>query len=707
MRRRVLQRVICRQRRAVNFKAQNNELVAAGAESVGDVVGRWSREEPPRQLNDVNVATALHLNAKGVPFAEELFVYLCDQLEVSEPAGGPQWASNLLYGLQNTYDGAHVRRLLEIVLPRVLMGDQKYTAKQIANALYGLRFQPPTQESREIIGRLAEETTRTTDKFSCQAIGNAVYGLHRHTPSKETLDLLHAVTKRLDDVRDMDSQSIGASVLGLGHHDDSREVRAFVGKLTEHVAQRKSPLDTVSCSHVLLGLRGQRGTPATRQMLLQVSRHLRNARQPFTVQMAACSLYGLQNQQVSPEVGHLIVSLGAHLRVCRGDPTPQEVSIALYGLNNLVGGTNIGTVLDALARLIPRCRSPLSPSELAGALFGLRKLDVSDEVGRVFAALLPFAEGCTGTPDGHALSSAISGLSTQGDTQEARQMLTALAHLAERTSTPLVPREVGSAIYGLNAFGDSPESRTLLRALTGLIPRDAQYADADLGSCFYGLRGLGASPEARELLREVLGPAAGRLSDNERRRVCGMCLQALMAMGVEGADTEALVKMFADSVSSTEGTRDVGGGIGAVTTLQSLSLLDKEVPDDVRELAENNREEVEGVSQGYAERTVRLLFEEAQMPGLQFNVIHDTGFEMDLLRDKVNVELDGRSVSYRAPGKLLVKDMRDSLLAKHGYSVHRIRTDVDGKTRPLAEVVEDIAEALGAASATGSVAAAW
>ena len=67
---------------------------------------------------------------------------------------------------------------------------------------------------------------------------------------------------------------------------------------------------------------------------------------------------------------------------------------------------------------------------------------------------------------------------------------------------------------------------------------------------------------------------------------------------------------------------------------------------------------------------LEVVQEKANLGTVEFNVYHDTGFELDIFHreSRLNIELDGPSHS----GRLVRDDWRDEILARHKIKVVRV-----------------------------------
>ena len=64
---------------------------------------------------------------------------------------------------------------------------------------------------------------------------------------------------------------------------------------------------------------------------------------------------------------------------------------------------------------------------------------------------------------------------------------------------------------------------------------------------------------------------------------------------------------------------------------------------------------------------LEVVQEKANLGTVEFNVYHDTGFELDIFHreSRLNIELDGPSHG----GRLVQDDLRDEILARHKIKV--------------------------------------
>eukprot|EP00756_Hemistasia_phaeocysticola_P022087 Hpha_TRINITY_DN15811_c2_g5::TRINITY_DN15811_c2_g5_i3::g.187552::m.187552 len=124
---------------------------------------------------------------------------------------------------------------------------------------------------------------------------------------------------------------------------------------------------------------------------------------------------------------------------------------------------------------------------------------------------------------------------------------------------------------------------------------------------------------------------------------------------------------------------------GAAALSQMLSLVNAAVPRDVQAAVKSLKPTG---PMSLRERTVAAVVRKAGVVGVEFNVMHETGFELDIVAPGgVVCELDGPS--HRSAGRQRIAELQRKLFEKRGIVIHR----VDLIQRSVVEVLDGVADA--------------
>ena len=90
---------------------------------------------------------------------------------------------------------------------------------------------------------------------------------------------------------------------------------------------------------------------------------------------------------------------------------------------------------------------------------------------------------------------------------------------------------------------------------------------------------------------------------------------------------------------------------------------------------------------------LEVVQEKANLGTVEFNVYHDTGFELDIFHreSRLNIELDGP----RHSNRLVRDDLRDEILARHKIKVVRIPVVRKSRKRVATDVLRLLENAQG------------
>eukprot|EP01062_Namystynia_karyoxenos_P080561 TRINITY_DN8695_c0_g1_i1.p1 TRINITY_DN8695_c0_g1~~TRINITY_DN8695_c0_g1_i1.p1 ORF type:complete len:858 (+),score=117.53 TRINITY_DN8695_c0_g1_i1:283-2574(+) len=598
-------------------------------------------------------------------------------------AAEPDHVGMAFSGLQQ-FGQCRATRLVLPLLAGFAASCESPMTREAAHALYGLRRQGEAAEGAllALVPRM-----QTPDRLSATQVGSALAGLATQSSSPAARSVLLVLTPRVAGCSEpLAPHQLGAAIYGLQGQDATPEARGMVVALTTLV--RKSGVDcgwrsgAGAVGMALYGLRRLSSEAEGQQLLLLLARE----RFPYCGEGldaggVAMALYGLAG--LSPRAAATVArALREVIQAASGSLTGGLLAMSLYGLQGLDPHLAQGTLsallpLTAVSRPLDAPRDSMSGQQLGIALYGLRQMCDSEEVRSVFTHLAVEAAACE--PLGAAETAmALYGLSSQHDTLASRAVLTALAAPVARYQQPLRV-EYGMAIYGLKGQTGTAAARGILAAL---LPRMRRGSVEDcgkaLGGVLQGLQGQSPSPEATAVLEWLQDTLAQMPAGAIHPSSAAPCLLGALALGEGGFAVSDILQELAQRMP-TPWALDPG-------LCQALSLAGVAVPKGL--LQSLNRKVA---AQGSTEKIIELVLRSARAPGLRFNVVHETGFEMDILcQGCVNVEVCGRSPSYFRLGKQRLRAMRARLL-KERFGITVRQVEVVG--RDLDAVIADIAAA--------------
>eukprot|EP01062_Namystynia_karyoxenos_P053422 TRINITY_DN43251_c0_g1_i1.p1 TRINITY_DN43251_c0_g1~~TRINITY_DN43251_c0_g1_i1.p1 ORF type:complete len:910 (+),score=179.78 TRINITY_DN43251_c0_g1_i1:128-2731(+) len=606
----------------------------------------------------------------------------------------PTMAAMVLYGMQRQ-DPGECAALLSIVARQLAAAKSGTTDEQTTSmALYGLQRQPCGAPARQVLSALVS-VLRGGGPLGPHAIGAALYGMQRQGGTPAARAALAALTPRIAACYvTLPSAQLTTALYGMQGLDDSGEVAVLTDELAALAERSAQPLSGQDAAAALYGLRRRRGSGPTRRLLAALAARLDGSATVLNSMQLGQALVGLCRQDAAaaePFLRH-IAAQGATRRAAFGEAAENDIGATLYGLHQQPPSESVNRVIATVAELARRCKQPLSERSIATALYGLQgKEDCASTRAllRVLGTLIA-ASPCRAL-SAQGVGNALYGMNTLGDSQEARGVYSALAPRVLRCAQPL-QHQLGVALYGLHAQGTAGAVRAALAALACLAVNAPPALHAlDLSNALFGLRGQDDCPAVRALLG-VLDASVNALPDALPGLWSTKMVFGLVALADAGVpEAPALL----DAVLRR--SPQPGSGPEHASLRQAMHMAGRPVPD-LAPLPPKH-------APNWGELGVQQLLRRAGVLGMEFNVQHDSGFELDMLwRGRINIELDGIGIGYRAPGKQRLRVLRDELLRERfGVTVRR----VIAAPRSLSGVIGDVAMHCEAAESTGPDGKAW
>eukprot|EP01062_Namystynia_karyoxenos_P035632 TRINITY_DN26060_c0_g1_i2.p1 TRINITY_DN26060_c0_g1~~TRINITY_DN26060_c0_g1_i2.p1 ORF type:complete len:435 (+),score=113.20 TRINITY_DN26060_c0_g1_i2:1303-2607(+) len=312
----------------------------------------------------------------------------------------------------------------------------------------------------------------------------------------------------------------------------------------------------------------------------------------------------------------------------------------------------------ALGPLIAAPPTKALPHELGMAMVGMRKSLESPELRSVLRGLAVRIAAYDEPWPTRAVADVAYGLQNTTGSPEARALVLALIPGA-RTCGRFQPADVGKSFYGLHRLSMSPERDLLLAELVPQVYACAGLlSESDITMAVFGLQNAPQTAELRRWLVAQLRPLPGALSVVH----ASMCLAGLLSAAAAGVDTGPELRLILDKIPK-EGPRPA-----ALRQMLALCGVQPAAGQRAAQLP----------PECATERALRRLLLAAGVSGLRFNVLHPSGFELDILGrtptgQLVNVEIEGTSARYLAEGKRRLWDLRERhLRSAYGIEVRYV-----------------------------------
>eukprot|EP00756_Hemistasia_phaeocysticola_P061761 Hpha_TRINITY_DN5174_c0_g1::TRINITY_DN5174_c0_g1_i1::g.193023::m.193023 len=553
--------------------------------------------------------------------------------------------SMMLYGTAHFTEG--VQELREEVCRR-LRGrpPSEWLLREIAQAVYGLRSASQVDDVLSTLApalALAEPGKSLSNLALCEAI----QGLGAHpTLTTGRKALLGAILRRLDPSESSDGSTLSTVLSSLpGFRNDDPSARAILS-WTLRQARGLTKLTTDQLGSMLYGLRRLSGFHEAEKLLTVLEPWVQRCEGAMGEKMLGQALYGLRSY---PKVAPVIVrALNDRMGEFSGALTNTGLATMLFGMSSHVNSGGARQFLHHVSHLVrTRFDSKMQGQDVAMSLYGLKQMTESPETREFLFSLVPLIQLCPeSTMNLVSFCGAVFGLCSQGTGNGAAAALEELSRFLPALADRAIDEwAVAALIAGMGGMNPSPTVSSFIRFANDRLSKMNEITDSTAfqTSLRFGLvlRRNGVE-EADTLVRILLSrkiPNAGNLLQRQGT------LQVLNLSASEGAEFE-----FA-KVEERE--------------------LKSDLPATV------------------AERALRVLFERSGVRGALFNVMHSSGFEIDVLVGNKGVELTGRAAHYTSPARQELLSMRVEALARCGVTLKLV--DI---TLPLVPLVEKLISAL-------------
>eukprot|EP01065_Artemidia_motanka_P005221 TRINITY_DN12515_c0_g1_i2.p1 TRINITY_DN12515_c0_g1~~TRINITY_DN12515_c0_g1_i2.p1 ORF type:complete len:491 (+),score=107.09 TRINITY_DN12515_c0_g1_i2:579-2051(+) len=480
-------------------------------------------------------------------------------------------------------------------------------------------------------------------------------GLQTHGDSSEVRQVLVVVAERAQGLKERCAGVSGAAD-AVCHALRSAFVFATWspkagpdGLLSSVIAavERCSGASNAAIASAFMGLAGQPDTPLSRVCIGALTPLL--AQRPTVDMHAVCNvLHGLRQQPSSYPARRLLAVVASKVPLAHDVLTPQGLAEALGGLQRMRETEEVLALMAALLPRVAAVQRPVGGRALTEAIFGLTSMQDSDQSRDLLCTLLPmFGDSPVWSPND--ISVALLGLRRQRDTLAARSVVAALIPKVLR-SAPFEALNMSSSLFGLCRMSDSVQSRDLLAAL---LPRacaiPGTFLPREIAQLTFGLQGQADTPAVRgfvALVTERLCHRLGHASSEQMRMSGTQMVQGLVALGESGVAVEGALQAAGRAFPVNSHVHRVAGLPGA--------------PHPARKRRE---------SMTSAELVLGFVL--AGVPGMQFNVLHESGIELDILAGRTSVELVSNSQNYEAEGKVRMHAAQARML-KQEYGITQV-----------------------------------
>eukprot|EP01062_Namystynia_karyoxenos_P070003 TRINITY_DN65398_c0_g1_i1.p1 TRINITY_DN65398_c0_g1~~TRINITY_DN65398_c0_g1_i1.p1 ORF type:complete len:703 (+),score=188.95 TRINITY_DN65398_c0_g1_i1:21-2129(+) len=618
--------------------------------SLPQLLSNWAAEG--RQLGAAQLSHAL-VAAGGAPLGDGVLRWLAAQEALRTDPADAQAVGHIIGGLRSQSPSPAMLRLLSSIARFVKRCTEPLKGSHVAGALFGLQQQPDTAEARAVLLALAPLAARCPCGLTADEAASALYGLRMHSggAAEQVLAALGPLVRDGGRGRPPGLQELGRAAYGLQRLAGTAGAVGALRGLWCMLERCEQPLDAITVATLLYGVQRHTGNSYVHRRLLSAVAAALPSAGPFAPRDVAAALYGLHRQGTGPAVRAVLLGLAPQVRGMSGELEGQ-LGATLYGLREQTDTLEARHLLSALAGAICRSSEPVDGQQIANALYGLKCQTSNPGVRAALLALCPVIGGFCGVLSPTGVLQAMHGLNGQEGTPEAGAVLAALIPVLQRGRPPFTALSIGPALCAIRGQPESPAARALLHMAVPCLPEvlDTRTASQTL----YGLLGLAEA-------------------------------------GVGGA-VQAVGRVLQRLPRTPDGGTPTG-------LLQAVNLAGAVIPDALAVSMKQQR----GKLPSRTERALRAVIHRAGVPGVFVSTWHQSGFEMDVLCGKVNVELDGPHYRYTTAGRKRYFALRDRVLSQaFGIEVQRVKSE----GLSLRQLVDAVAERC--APAGGSEAqAAW
>eukprot|EP01062_Namystynia_karyoxenos_P069307 TRINITY_DN64823_c0_g1_i1.p1 TRINITY_DN64823_c0_g1~~TRINITY_DN64823_c0_g1_i1.p1 ORF type:complete len:744 (+),score=204.22 TRINITY_DN64823_c0_g1_i1:77-2308(+) len=564
-----------------------------------------------------------------------------------------------------------------------------------------------------------EALAKCTVPLTPAGIGMGAALIRDHAKARTPLmeDFTMAVAKALPRRASLTAGQLYAAVQSLQWRTETQATQAMLQKLASYTDGVSSVPTAEEVCAALCSFFYRASTPAVERLLASVLAGMRRVPTEQVRGLAPgriCEALGAFRLQTTTRVvSDLFLELAQWLRQTAQPASTAEFCTALRGLRGQEGAyrhlPGVGAILQLAAETFARETEPIGGDELSFALAGLTALEACHEADAVLRALLPRAAASGEPLRPESAMRALAGLSNQRPTAALMGMMRELARCIALSDAPLSGELLQRALRSLEYRNDCEEVRAVLAALVGRLPRKQRgllrtLTPYQVGQAWIGLRGLSDCPELRPIV-DFLWNCLDSLPPASLAPAMAVTIPSLVALEEGGFPdasqmlaklTEHIPAEYTEALQhpciAVQGCRlaridPPASWVAAAATVPALALC---------------------APLGPSERRLAMVLQDCRVPGLSFNVHHESGFELDVYHadTRTNFDLEGTLLRYQCEAhRRLSKRRADVLLQDFGIRTVPISVDMLSMDN-IGAAVAAMAQHLGEA-AEGEAAAGW
>lgn len=479
---------------------------------------------------------------EDAPEVQSVVAAMPQKLADSQEPFSEQQIGMSFFGLQRL-GGPAVMQVIAALTPKVADSREPFTAHTLSNICFGLRRCADSAEVRALLRLVATKIVDCRSDFISKDISCMLNGLQRCGNSQESRDILAAIAPKIDQIQELNAQTVGNALYGLRMFQDCPEVRAVFRAVAPKVDTMSEPMSALNVSNAFYGLQRCSNNPEIRELLLALSKRMT---EPMSQHQIGMTLYGLLYCGQSEASLAVLAILAEKIAQCPDEFNEQSISISLYGLHNFTATPEVRAVLAALVPHVSRNgHLPLSAQGVANSISGLANTMDCDEARALLRALAPKIAAHRTPLSWRSFVMSMRWLKNlRGECPELQAVLAALVSKAP-VAEGLDATSASDALLGLRFAGDWPETRAALALLVPHLASGVESFDhRRVGQTLAGIVCIPASDEAYQAL-VILAPRIQALAGH----LSPVCFEHVMSVlrgsgrGVQPAARELIVSM--------------------------------------------------------------------------------------------------------------------------------------------------------------------
>eukprot|EP01065_Artemidia_motanka_P041972 TRINITY_DN5535_c0_g1_i1.p1 TRINITY_DN5535_c0_g1~~TRINITY_DN5535_c0_g1_i1.p1 ORF type:complete len:818 (+),score=189.03 TRINITY_DN5535_c0_g1_i1:85-2454(+) len=606
------------------------------------------------------------------PEVRTLFSVLVPMLRAVREVPERQLGTMLLGLKSQNVLSAEVKAMLVCAAGLLERCSETFTVRSLAQAYSGLRQLINTEIGMRVHSVLREKVLRSDGEMNAQQVSsilNSVSMLPTEAYRTEQ-ELVRWVLSRFE--RRVDWAAAGALCASIAAHGKTAVAALVMSRLAD--VDAGSSIDSSSFAAVVTGLPGD--GPASRQVLARLSQRLQTPGVHLDDGSLCTAINCIHKFECGREVRSVLMGMAQQVSKGSGPLSADQVAMMLHGVRSSPSNNPIRTLFVALQQRLQSSQLALPARKAAAAVFGLSRIEGYLSEG-MLAALLPAMARDRRPYEPLDVAMCMSGLARQVETETSNALLRFIAAQVRRMPAEweFTEKNVGMALYGLRGQAASAGVRDVLTALYPRIVAVVNRASLrTVALSMLGFAGVRPTPEALPVIKLYQSRLA-TATEPPGADVHSKLLRALLCMRLSGVDVDESIRKV-----QAWPYRGDGSLAGDAARRQVVSLVGGE--------QEPMAERVTGRPHARRERMVAEVFRRARIPGLEFHVHHESGFELDILYGEVCVELASTAFTYQSPQKRALREEQARILKeRYGIAMHIVCTRM-----PLEQVIGTIVD---------------